>query len=89
MLGERRIVASWRRSVVQLLLLLGAAAPAASAQSDTSARDTVTLPPIEVIGTILPIAGPNIASGIPARVATISRRQLDAMPGSPVPSPRP
>ena len=42
--------------------------PAAAQTPDTTGgRDTaLVLPPIEVIGSIIPAAGPRIGSGIPA-----------------------
>jgi len=36
------------------------------------------LPPIEVVGSILPAAGPTIGSGVPARVTTLDADQVDA-----------
>jgi outer membrane receptor protein involved in Fe transport len=47
-------------------------------QPDSARRDTVVLPPIEVVSSILPAAGPRIRSGIPARIASISGREIDA-----------
>ncbi|MGH7700485.1 MAG: TonB-dependent receptor [Gemmatimonadales bacterium] len=47
------------------------------AQSDSTRRDTVVLAPIEVISTILPVAGPTIGSGIPARVSVVGRRAIE------------
>ncbi|MGH7538720.1 MAG: TonB-dependent receptor plug domain-containing protein, partial [Gemmatimonadales bacterium] len=55
------------------------AATAASAQTrDSTVRDTVILAPIEVISSIAPFAGPRIGSGIPARISTLSGRDIDA-----------
>jgi len=62
------------------------AVPVGAQQPDTTRRDTVhadsvrsyALPPIEVIGSIIPIAGPRIGSGIPARLATFTGREIDA-----------
>lgn len=54
-------------------------APLAAQQVDTLRRDTVTtLPTIEVVGSILPEAGPGIGSGVPARTSTITNEQLEA-----------
>jgi iron complex outermembrane recepter protein len=36
------------------------------------------LPPIEVVGSIAPAAGPTIGSGVPARVTTLSAEEVDA-----------
>ena len=36
------------------------------------------LPPIEVVGSIAPAAGPTIGSGVPARVTTLDARRVDA-----------
>ncbi|MEX2157588.1 MAG: TonB-dependent receptor [Gemmatimonadales bacterium] len=54
------------------------ALPLGAQQRDTTARDTVVLAPIEVIGSIVPAAGPRIGSGIPARISTFSGREIDA-----------
>jgi outer membrane receptor protein involved in Fe transport len=45
---------------------------------DSARKDTVVLPPIEVVSSILPAAGPRIRSGLPARIATFSGREIDA-----------
>ncbi len=42
---------------------------------DSTARE---LPPIEVVGSIRPAAGPTIGSGVPARVTTLDADQVDA-----------
>jgi iron complex outermembrane recepter protein len=57
------------------------AAGAAHAQvPDTTAADTgaFALPPIEVVGTIRPDAGPTVGSGVPARVTTLGAEDVDA-----------
>jgi outer membrane receptor protein involved in Fe transport len=55
------------------------AAPLGAQEVDTLPRDTVTtLPTIEVVGSILPAAGPGIGSGVPARISTITSEQLEA-----------
>jgi iron complex outermembrane recepter protein len=57
------------------------AAGAAHAQvRDTAAADTgaFALPPIEVVGTIRPDAGPTVGSGVPARVTTLGAEDVDA-----------
>ena len=55
------------------------AAPLTAQQVDSVPRDTLTtLPTIEVVGSILPEAGPGIGSGVPARSSTISNEQLEA-----------
>lgn len=71
-----------------LLTALVAAVPAvAFAQADTTRADTTRartdttaheLPPIEVVGSIQPAAGPTVGSGVPARVTTLSAEQVDA-----------
>ena len=54
-------------------------APLAAQQVDTLPRDTIaTLPTIEVVGSILPEAGPGVGSGVPARTSTITNEQLEA-----------
>ncbi|HEY7612063.1 MAG TPA: TonB-dependent receptor [Gemmatimonadales bacterium] len=47
---------------------------------DTAAADTgaFALPPIEVVGTIRPDAGPTVGSGVPARVTTLGAEDVDA-----------
>jgi outer membrane receptor protein involved in Fe transport len=49
-------------------------------QRDTTRADTTAheLPPIEVVGSIAPAAGPTIGSGVPARVTTLNEAQVDA-----------
>src|SRR5688572_18045065 len=55
------------------------AVPLVAQQPDTVAADSVSvLPTIEVVGSILPQAGPGIGSGVPARTSTISNEQLEA-----------
>jgi iron complex outermembrane receptor protein len=57
------------------------AASVAQAQvRDTTARDTTAyeLPPIEVVGSIRPGAGPTVGSGVPARVTTLGAEDVDA-----------
>ena len=62
-------------------LALGALAPAASplrAQQPSPPADSARrLPTIEVIGSILPAAGPQIGSGIPARISVVTGREID------------
>ncbi len=75
-----------RRPVATALLALAIARPAYAQQPqkpDTTKKkapaDTVrALPPIEVVGSIQPVAGLNVGSGIPARVTTLTGRQVDA-----------
>ena len=48
---------------------------------DTAAADTsraTVLPPIEVVGSIAPAAGPTSAPACPARVTTLDAAQVDA-----------
>jgi iron complex outermembrane receptor protein len=54
-------------------------APVLSAQeTDSLPSDTVVLAPIEVISSIVPFAGPRIGSGVPARISTLTGRDIDA-----------
>jgi iron complex outermembrane recepter protein len=46
-----------------------------TAASDTSAFE---LPPIEVVGSIQPGAGPTVGSGVPARITTLGAEDVDA-----------
>ena len=66
--------------VIASLLLVPAAI--AAQQPDSSKADTTAaaheLPPIEVVGSIAPAAGPTIGSGVPARVTTLDAAQVDA-----------
>lgn len=60
------------------VLLLSAGAALAQVP-DSTRRDSVqVLPPIEVVGTIQPFASPDVGSGIPARITTLSGAQVDA-----------
>jgi iron complex outermembrane recepter protein len=52
-----------------------------TSRADTTRADTAAvreLPPIEVVGSIAPAAGPTIGSGVPARVTTLDAAQVDA-----------
>jgi outer membrane receptor protein involved in Fe transport len=66
----------------RLLAITGLfAASAAQAQvRDTTAADSTVfeLPPIEVVGSIHPDAGPTVGSGVPARVTTLGAEDVDA-----------
>ena len=68
------------RSLTASLLLVPATI--AAQQPDSSKADTTAaareLPPIEVVGSIAPAAGPTIGSGVPARVTTLDAAQVDA-----------
>ena len=64
---------------VELLLLLPP--PVGAQQPDTTRQDSTrsfTLPPIEVRASIIPTAGPTVGSSIPARIATVTGREIDA-----------
>jgi outer membrane receptor protein involved in Fe transport len=50
---------------------------ALTVQQDTTRRDTVVLKPLEVVGTLSPTAAPKVGSGVPARITTISGRDID------------
>jgi iron complex outermembrane recepter protein len=67
------------RFIAGLALVL-AAAPLSAQQTDTTRRDTtvVELAPIEVVGSILPSAGPVVGSGVPARVTVLNRGDIEA-----------
>ncbi|HEY7681507.1 MAG TPA: TonB-dependent receptor [Gemmatimonadales bacterium] len=62
------------------VLALTVAASLSAQAPDRTRKDTtaVELAPIEVVGSILPTAGPTIGSGIPARVATVTGEEIDA-----------
>ncbi|HEY9443967.1 MAG TPA: TonB-dependent receptor plug domain-containing protein, partial [Gemmatimonadales bacterium] len=69
-----------RSSTLVLACLLLAPASLAAQQPDTTKADSTVheLPPIEVVGSIAPAAGPTIGSGVPARVTTLDESQVDA-----------
>jgi outer membrane receptor protein involved in Fe transport len=66
----------------RITALLLVARSLAAQQPDSCTADTTTrayaLPPIEVVGSIAPAAGPRIGSGIPARVTTLNASQVQA-----------
>jgi outer membrane cobalamin receptor len=52
---------------------------APGAVPDSTKRDSIgTLPPIEVVGSIRPVANPSVGSGVPARITILSGREVDA-----------
>ena len=70
-------------SVFVVPLCMALAAPAVAqvpVAPDTTRRDSAALelPPIEVVGSIRPAAGPNVGSGVPARLTTLDQDQVDA-----------
>lgn len=69
-----------RRAVVGITLaaVIGAVPPASGQVPDSIPSDTVFMAPIEVIGSIVPFAGPRIGSGVPARISTLAQREIDA-----------
>ncbi|MGH7671276.1 MAG: TonB-dependent receptor plug domain-containing protein [Gemmatimonadales bacterium] len=74
------------RSALGALWALSFTLPLAGQQPDTTRRDTVrvdrlrvaTLAPIEVRASIVPAAGPAVGSGVPARISTVTGREIDA-----------
>jgi outer membrane receptor protein involved in Fe transport len=50
----------------------------AAKQRDSLPRDTTILAPIEVISSIAPAAGTRVGSGVPGRLATLSRPEIIA-----------
>ncbi|HXW96354.1 MAG TPA: TonB-dependent receptor [Gemmatimonadales bacterium] len=69
------------RLALVCLLLTVVCASLTAQQPDSARRDTthvVTLTPIEVVGTIQPWAGPQVNSGVPARITILSGAQVDA-----------
>jgi len=69
-----------RLSALASICLLVLPPSLAAQQPDTTKADTTVheLPPIEVVGSIAPAAGPTIGSGVPARVTTLDAEQVDA-----------
>lgn len=67
-----------------LLTLLAAAVPAPAQRQDSTHRDVprdttvARLPAVHVIGSVLHVAGPAIASGIPARVSVLPAEDIRA-----------
>jgi iron complex outermembrane recepter protein len=79
--AERTERAFPRFSVLSVLSAVSVLVPASVlAQQDTLRTDSTAheLPPIEVVGSIAPAAGPTIGSGVPARVTTLSAEEVDA-----------
>jgi outer membrane receptor protein involved in Fe transport len=68
------------RSSLTVLLLLAGTTRVVAQQPDTTRKDTtaVELAPIEVVGSIIPTAGPAIGSGVPARVSIVTGQEIDA-----------
>ncbi|HXG45296.1 MAG TPA: TonB-dependent receptor [Gemmatimonadales bacterium] len=68
------------RAFTTSVLLAGLAAGPVLAQQPDSARadSAVELEEIEVVGSIVPTAGPGIGSGIPARITTVTGQEIDA-----------
>lgn len=65
-------------AVLLLAPSLAAAQGGKPAARDTTARDSVAvIPPIEVVGSVRPFAGPQVGSGIPARVTELSGAAID------------
>ena len=67
-----------RRILIPMLIL--ASAPLQAQRPDSTKKDStvIVLPPIEVVGSILPAAGPMVGSGVPARVTILTRGQIEA-----------
>lgn len=63
-----------------VLLLLAGATRLGAQQPDSVRKDTtvIQLAPIEVVGSILPAAGPAVGSGVPARVTILRRGDIEA-----------
>ncbi len=72
----------YRPLQVSLLLIAFFAGPLVAQQPDSARvrKDSaiVELAPIEVVGSIIPTAGPTIGSGVPARISTVTGEQIDA-----------
>jgi outer membrane receptor protein involved in Fe transport len=74
------------RFTVLVLIMASLAAPprAAGQQRDTTHHDTlgvttpIVLDPIEVRGSIVPVAGPTVGSGVPARVSIVTGPEIAA-----------
>jgi len=60
------------------LALFGAQARAQQPDSTRADSGAVQLEELEVVGSIVPAAGPGIGSGVPARVTTVTGAQIDA-----------
>ena len=69
-----------RSRLLAVASLLSFVSTLAAQQRDTTKTDSTAhvLPPIEVVGSIQPAAGPTIGSGVPARVTTLDAAQVDA-----------
>ncbi len=68
------------RYILALLVSSAVALPLAAQQPDSVRKDStvVELAPIEVVGSILPSAGPVVGSGVPARVTVLNRSDIEA-----------
>lgn len=62
-----------------VLMSLSVALPLSAQDPDSTRRDTaaVVLPPIEVVGSIRPVAGPEVGSSIPARITILTGNEVD------------
>lgn len=66
-------------SVAVSVALLAVTARLAAQEPDSTRRPPpLVLPPIEVVGSIRPFAGPAVGSGVPARITTLSGREVNA-----------
>lgn len=78
-------IRSWRGGVTAAALTLAAGAASAQTPTPDTSRDSaahtdtaaVRLTPVEVIGSILPVAGPSVRAGISARVTVVGDAELD------------
>jgi len=64
-------------SLVSAASIALASAALAQQPAPPAPDSSLRLPPIEVIGSILPTAGPEIGSGIPARISVVTGADID------------
>jgi iron complex outermembrane receptor protein len=65
-------------SLLVCLALVGTEARAQQPDSTRADTGAVQLEELEVVGSIVPAAGPGVGSGVPARVTTVTGAQIDA-----------
>ncbi len=80
--GRRLLVEVFAAIGAVLALCASVVAQGSAPRPDTSVapKDTLVykLSPLEVHGSIMPSAGPRIGSGVPARIAQLSRSEIEA-----------
>lgn len=76
---SRRLLMAAAFASIALVPSLQAQQPDTTKKAKPAADSARTLPTIEVVGSIQPAVGLNVGSGIPARITTLTGKQVDAM----------